>query len=51
MSNPQTQPLVQVLDVHKSFPMGGQQVTALRGVSFDIGRGEFLAIVGASGAG
>jgi lipoprotein-releasing system ATP-binding protein len=43
--------LVQVLDVHKSFPMGGQQVTALRGVSFDIGRGEFLAIVGASGAG
>ena len=51
MSNPQTQPLVQVLDVRKSFPMGGQQVTALRGVSFDIGRGEFLAIVGASGAG
>ena len=51
MNNPQTQPLVQVLDVHKSFPMGGQQVTALRGVSFDIGRGEFLAIVGASGAG
>jgi lipoprotein-releasing system ATP-binding protein len=51
MSSPQTQPLVQVLDVHKSFPMGGQQVTALRGVSFDIGRGEFLAIVGASGAG
>ncbi len=51
MSNPQPQPLVQVLDVHKSFPMGGQQVTALRGVSFDIGRGEFLAIVGASGAG
>ncbi|MBM4134691.1 MAG: ABC transporter ATP-binding protein [Nitrospira sp.] len=51
MSNSQTQPLVQVLDVRKSFPMGGQQVTALRGVSFDIGRGEFLAIVGASGAG
>ncbi|TAJ08762.1 MAG: ABC transporter ATP-binding protein [Nitrospirae bacterium] len=51
MSNPQTQPLVRILDLHKSFPMGGQQVTALRGVSFDIGRGEFLAIVGASGAG
>lgn len=51
MNSPQTQPLVRILDVRKSFPMGGQQVTALRGVSFDIGRGEFLAIVGASGAG
>lgn len=51
MNNADTQPLVRIVDVHKSFPMGGQQVTALRGVHFDIGRGEFLAIVGASGAG
>ena len=51
MNNAQAQPLVRIQDLQKSFPMGGQQVTALRGVSFDIGRGEFLAIVGASGAG
>jgi len=51
MNNAQTQPLVQVRDLCKSFPMGGQQVTALRGVRFDIARGELLAIVGASGAG
>jgi lipoprotein-releasing system ATP-binding protein len=44
-------PLVQVLDLHKSFPMGGIDVTALRGVRFDLARGELLAIVGASGAG
>lgn len=44
-------PLIEVIDVHKSFPMGGQEVVALRGVRFDIARGEMLAIVGASGAG
>ncbi len=43
--------LVQVMDLYKSFPMEGVQVDALRGVSFDIARGEMLAIVGASGAG
>ncbi len=46
-----TPPLVQVRDLQKTFPMGGQQVTALRGVTFDIARGELIAIVGASGAG
>lgn len=45
------QPLVRVLDLHKSFPMGGSDVTAIRGVRFDLARGELLAIVGASGAG
>ncbi|TLY35595.1 MAG: ATP-binding cassette domain-containing protein, partial [Nitrospirae bacterium] len=31
--------------------MGEQTVAAVRGIRFDIGRGEMLAIVGASGAG
>src|SRR5213593_408772 len=44
-------PLVQVLDVTKFFPMGEQTVAAVRGIRFDIGRGEMLAIVGVSGAG
>jgi lipoprotein-releasing system ATP-binding protein len=47
----ETTPLVEVQDVHKSFPMEGQEVVALRGVSFQIRRGELLAVVGASGAG
>jgi lipoprotein-releasing system ATP-binding protein len=45
------QPLIKVVNVTKSFPMGGQDVIALRGVRFDVARGEMLAIVGASGAG
>ncbi|MBI4400120.1 MAG: ABC transporter ATP-binding protein [Nitrospirae bacterium] len=50
MSNA-ARPMIQVMDLHKTFPMGGQEVTALRGVRFEIARGEVLAIVGASGAG
>ena len=43
--------MIQVLDLHKSFPMGEQTVAAVRGIRFDIARGEMRAIVGASGAG
>jgi len=45
------QPLIEVKNVTKTFPMGDVHVHALRGVTFDIARGELLAIVGASGAG
>jgi lipoprotein-releasing system ATP-binding protein len=45
------QPLIEVRNVTKTFPMGDVQVHALQGVTFDIARGELLAIVGASGAG
>ncbi len=43
--------MIQVVNVTKTYPMGQVQVEALRGVTFDIARGELLAIVGASGAG
>ena len=44
-------PLVQVVEVVKSFPVGGGQVTVLKGISFDVRAGEFVTIVGPSGNG
>jgi len=38
-------------DVHKYYAMGETRVHALRGISFEIATGEFVAIMGASGSG
>ena len=43
--------IVQVVDVHKNFPVGNGVVTVLKGISMDIGQGEFISIVGPSGNG
>ncbi|MBO4858635.1 MAG: ABC transporter ATP-binding protein [Treponema sp.] len=43
--------VVTLKDVHKSYPMGKQKVEAVKGVSFDIEKGEFAAISGPSGSG
>ncbi len=42
---------VGVADLHKSYRMGRQALHVLRGVSFEVSRGEFVAVVGASGSG
>jgi putative ABC transport system ATP-binding protein len=43
--------LIQIDDVHKYYDLGETKVHALRGVNVQIERGEFVAIMGASGSG
>jgi putative ABC transport system ATP-binding protein len=44
-------PLIEALDIRKSYPMGETRVEALAGVSLRIDRGEYVAIMGPSGSG
>jgi putative ABC transport system ATP-binding protein len=44
-------PLLRIEDVHKYYELGETRVHALRGVSLDVSRGEFVAVMGASGSG
>jgi len=43
--------VIQLEDVHKTYHTGDVDVLAVRGVSMRIERGEFVAIMGASGSG
>jgi putative ABC transport system ATP-binding protein len=44
-------PIVRLRDVTKSYGTGAAKTQVLRGVSFDIDSGEFVALVGQSGSG
>ncbi|GGV78745.1 MULTISPECIES: ABC transporter ATP-binding protein [Streptomyces] len=51
MSRIATDTMVRVEDVHKSYGQGAAAVHALRGVSFEVPRGELVAVKGRSGSG
>lgn len=43
--------VISLTDIHRLFIMGDQQFEALKGISFTVPEGEFVAIMGASGSG
>src|ERR671912_1986186 len=43
--------LISMRDIWRTYEMGSEKLHALRGVSFDVQRGEYLAIIGPSGSG
>ncbi len=43
--------IIEIKELRRTFQVGSEEVHALKGISFAIGEGEFVSIMGASGSG
>ena len=51
VTNPAPGALISMRNIWKTYQMGTQQLHALQGVTFEVQKGEYLAIIGPSGSG
>ncbi len=43
--------MINIKDLHKSYEMGANSLHVLKGINFNVGKGELVAIMGSSGSG
>ncbi len=51
ITNPAPDALISMRNIWKTYQMGTEQLHALQGVTFEVQKGEYLAIIGPSGSG
>lgn len=51
VTSPTPSALITMRNIWKTYKMGNQQLHALQGVTFEVQKGEYLAIIGPSGSG